>query len=53
MCGLHSISIGQSHIDAMIGGDFVVAGFVRSNEMARATSVNNGLAVVGWFEGGN
>ena len=53
MRGLHSISIGQSHGDAVLGGDFVGAGFVRSNEVARATRVSNGWAVVRWLEGGN
>ena len=53
MLGLHSLSIGQSHGDAVLGGEFVVAGFVRANEVARATRVYNELAVVGWLEGGN
>ena len=37
----------------MLSGDFVNAGFVRANEVARADRVYNVLAVVGWFEGGN
>ena len=47
MRGLHSLSIGQSHGDTVLGGDFFGAGFVRFNEGARATRVNNGSAVVG------
>ena len=35
----------------MLGGDFIGTGFVQANEVYRATIVNNGLAVVGWFEG--
>ena len=50
---MHSLSVGQSHRDAVLGGDFVNAGFVRANEVARAAKVYKGLAVVGWFEGGN
>ena len=53
MRGLHSLSIGQSHGDAVLGGDFVGAGFVRANEVACSTIVYNGSAVVGWLEGGN
>ena len=53
MHGLNSISIGKSHGDAVIGGDFVGAGFVRANGVARAARVYNGLAVVGWSEVGN
>ena len=53
MHGLHSLSIGQSHGDAVLGGDFVGARLVRSNEVAHATRVYNDLAFVGWFEGGN
>ena len=49
MSGLHSLSIGQSHIDAMLGGNFVNAGFFQDNEMARAARVYNGSEVVGWF----
>ena len=37
----------------MLGGDFIGAGFVQDNEVARATRVYNGSAVVRWFEGGN
>ena len=50
---LHSLSIGKSQGDAMLGGYFVGAGFVQANEVACATRVYNGLAVVGWFESGN
>ena len=53
MSGLHSLSVGQYHRDAVLGGDFVNAGFVRANEVACAARVYNGLAVVGWVEGGN
>ena len=53
MSGLHSISVGQSHRDAVLGGDFVNAGFVRANEVARAARIYNGSAVVGWVKGGN
>ena len=53
MHGLHSLSIGQSHIDAVLSGDFVGAGFVWANEVALPTRVYYGLDVVGWFEGGN
>ena len=53
MHGLHCLSIGKFHGDAVLIGDFVGAGFVQANEVARATRVYNGLAVVGWFEGGN
>ena len=49
MRGTNSLSIGQSHRDAVLGGEFVGAGFVRSNEVACATRVYNGSAVVGWF----
>ena len=53
MNGLHSLSIGQSHGDAVRGRDFVGSGFVWDNEVARATRVYNGSAVVGWFEARN
>ena len=53
MRGLNSLSVGKSHRDSVLGEDFVGAGFVRANEVARAAKVYNGLAVVGWFEGGN
>ena len=53
MSELHSLSVGQSHRDAVLGGDFVGASFVRANEVARAARVYNGLVVVGWFEGRN
>ena len=53
MRGPHSLSIGKSHKDAVLSGDFVGAGFVRSNEVARATRVSNAWAVVRWLEGGN
>ena len=53
MCGLHSLSIGQSHIDAILDGDFVGVGFIWANEVACATRVYNVSAVVSWFEGGN
>ena len=53
MCGLHSISIGHSHGDAVISGEFDGAGFVQANSVARATRVYNGSADVGWFEGRN
>ena len=53
MSGLYSLSIDKSQGDAVLGGDFFGAGFVWANEVARATRVYNGLAVVGWFEGGN
>ena len=53
MHGLHSLSIGKSHIDAVLGGEFVGAGFVWSNEVALTNRVKNGLDYVGWFEGGN
>ena len=53
MDGLHSISVGQSHIDAVICGDFVNAGFVRDNEVACAARVYNSSAVGRWVEGGN
>ena len=53
MRGLHSLSVGQSHRYAVLNRDFVGAGFVRANEMDRAARVYNGLAVVGWVEGGN
>ena len=49
---LHSLSIGKSHGYAVIGGDFVGAGFFRANEVDLATRVYNGPAVFGWFEGG-
>ena len=52
MRGLYSLSIGKSHRDAVLGGDFVGVGFVQANEVARATRVYYGSAVVGWFEGG-
>ena len=51
--GLHSLSVGKSHRDAVLCGDFVNAGFVRANEVARAARVYNGSAIVGRFEGGN
>ena len=50
---LNSLSIEQSHGDSVLGGYFFVAGFVRSNELACATRVNNVSAVVGWFKVGN
>ena len=53
MGGLNSLSVGQSHRDAVLCGYFVNAGFVRDNEMACAAIVYNGSAVVGWVEGGN
>ena len=53
MGGLHSLSVGQSHRDAVLCGDFVNAGFVQANEVACAARVYNGSAVVGWVEGGN
>ena len=53
MHGLHSLSIEQSHGDAVLGGDFVGAGFFGDNEVARTTRFYNGSAVVRWFEGGN
>ena len=53
MHGLHSLSVGKSHGDAVLVGDFVGAGSVQANEVARATIVYNGSAVVGWFEVGN
>ena len=53
MSGLHSLSVGQSHRDAVLGGDFVNAGFVLANKVSCASRVYNGSAVVGWFEGGN
>ena len=53
MGGLHSLSVGESHRDAVLYGDFVNAGFVRSNEVACADRAYNGSAVVGWVEGGN
>ena len=53
MRGLRSLYIRQSHGDSVLIGDFVGAGFVRSNEVDRATRVYNVSAVVGWFEGGN
>ena len=53
MCVLHSLSIGKSHGDSVHDGDFVSAGFVWVNEVALATRVYNGSAVVGWFEVGN
>ena len=52
MSGLHSLSVGQSHRDSMLCGDFVNAGFFRANEVARAARVYNGLAVVRWVEAG-
>ena len=51
--GLHSLSVGKSHRDAVLGGDFVGAGFVPANEVAHADKVYNGSAVAGWSEGGN
>ena len=48
MNGLHSLSIGKSHGDAVLGGDFVGAGFVWG-----ATRVYNCSDIVGWFEGRN
>ena len=53
MRGLHSLSIGKSHRDSVLGGDFVDTGFVQDNEVACATRVYNGSDFVGWFEGGN
>ena len=53
MSGLHSLSVGKSHRDAVLCGEFVNARFFRANEVARAARVYNGLAVVGWVEGGN
>ena len=53
MIGMHSLSVGKSHIDAVLGGDFVYSGFVRADEVARAARVYNGSAVIGWFEGEN
>ena len=50
---LNSISVGKSHGDAVIIGDFVGAGFFRANEVDRAARVYNGSAVAGWSEGGN
>ena len=46
MGGLHILSVGKSHIDAVLCGDFINAGFVRANEVACAARVYNGLAVV-------
>ena len=51
--GLHSLSVGKSHRDAVLCGEVVNAGFVRANEMARADRFYNGSAVFGWVEGGN
>ena len=34
MSGLHSLSVGQSHRDAVLGGEFANAGFVRAIEVA-------------------
>ena len=53
MSGLHSLSVGQFHRDAVLSGYFVYAGFVRDNDVARASRVYNGSAVVGWVGGGN
>ena len=53
MHGLHSLYIGHSHGDAVLGGYFVGAGFVRANVVACANRVYNGSAVVVWFEGRN
>ena len=53
MSGLHSLSVGHSHRDAVLGGDFVNAGFVQANEVSGAARVYNGSSVVGWFEVGN
>ena len=53
MGGLHSLSVGKSHRDAVLCEEFVNAGFVRYNEVDCAARVYNGTAVVGWFEGGN
>ena len=53
MRGLHSLSVGQSHRYAVLNRDFVGAGFVRANEVARASRVYNGLEVVMCFEGRN
>ena len=50
---LHTISIENSYGDDMLGGDFVGAGFVWANEVARATRVYNISDVVWWFESGN
>ena len=53
MGGLHSLSVGKSHRDSVLCGDFVNVGFVRDNEVACAARVYNGSAVIGWVEGGN
>ena len=53
MVGLRGLSVGYSHRDAVLCGDFVDARFVRSNEVACAAQVYNGSAVDGWVEGGN
>ena len=53
MGGLHGLSVGQYRRDAMLCGDFVNTGFVRANEVACASRVYNGSAVVGWVESGN
>ena len=37
--GLHSLSIGQSQGDAVLGGEFVGAAFFRANGVARASIV--------------
>ena len=50
---MHSLSVGMSHRDAVLYGDFVNAGFVRSNEVDRVSRVYNGSAVVGWVGGRN
>ena len=44
---LHSLSVGKSHRDAVLCGDFVNTGFVRANEVACAARVYNGSAVSG------
>ena len=51
--GLHSLSVGKSHRDAVLCGDFVNAGFVWDNEVACAARVYNGLVVVRWVESRN
>ena len=51
MSGIHSLSVGKSHIDAVLSGDFVNSVFVWANEVARAARVYNGSAVDGWVEG--
>ena len=53
MSGLRSLFIWQSHRDAVLGGDFVGAGFIQANEVDLAARVYNDLTAVGWFEGGD